>query len=89
MRGSEGPCSDGPGVTGRMNTSRMLTNCSITPPLACPPMGNEGIKIDSDFNSEKVICDADGNGTTRQETWAPGPSGIERTEINLGQLLDG
>lgn len=89
MRGSEGPCSNGPGVTGRTNTSRILKNCSITQPLACPLMGSEGIKIDSDFNSEKVVCDADGKGTTRQEIWAPGPSGMKWTEINLGQLLCG
>lgn len=59
-----------------MNTSRTLTNGALTPPLACPPMGNEGIKIDSDFHSERVSCDADGKVTTRQETGVLGPCGI-------------
>lgn len=52
-RESEGQYSNGLCVMGRMNINRDPADCSITPPPAGPTMGNEGIKIDPDFNRGK------------------------------------
>lgn len=51
----------------------MLADCPITPPLACPPVGTEGAKIDSDLNRGKIHLQGCSKRSLDWESGDPGP----------------